>query len=379
MLLQNFVRLTRLKSVMQGRWGLPFSVLPKLESDISHRSATDSSSASLAVGLSVFLLLGPVPSAAAFDYEWNRPAASGVGNLLDPGNWNPGGLPGSGDTAIIGNGGSASIFTGDTVTYNTLRLGTTATGSLLIDGGQVNIVNEIAVGQSSAGSLTVSGGTLDIGTAFGLVVGKNSAQGTLTQTDGYIGDPNGTFYLGHDNGSFGTWNQSGGTAEARWLWIRHGHMNQSAGQMTIHPNHSFSNVKLYSADSAYTLSGTGQLTTPSLDLDTGLYLQTGGALTTGEIIVDAPATVRYSGGTMDVGNLMTVAGTLDFDHAAVAINVGSVNTASTVNLSAGQIQDGTNATINILGDNSFAILAAGNWQPSARSTTPARRTPSATP
>jgi hypothetical protein len=164
------------------------------------------------------------------NYTWT--ASSGTWSTA--GNWNPSVVPTDLDTAIIANGGTATIASGVTATCSVLNLGAAASGTVqLLPGGYLangvlfggeyvgnagnGIVNQTGGTNSTITTLTLgnlggSSGTYGLSgnsqlSAGTLVVG-NAGSGLFNQSGGTTG-VSGAVTLG--NGGNGTYNLSGGS------------------------------------------------------------------------------------------------------------------------------------------------------------------------
>ena len=207
----------------------------------------------LGIALAVGLLAGAFSSPAA-TYNWNQSIPATYNITTD---WTPNGLPGSADTATVGNSTTASgsvLYNNSAYAYalNVLQLGQAAgsSGTFSLSAGTLSITNNsgtgLAIGNASGatGSFTNSGGTLTIqrdgsgetyyrdvfqmgptaggngtftlnsGTVIclgGVEIGSGGI-GTLTVNGGTLID-NGWFGLGRggSGNGWGTFNLTGGT------------------------------------------------------------------------------------------------------------------------------------------------------------------------
>ncbi len=108
-------------------------------------------------------------------YTWNNPLG---GNWNLPGNWSPGGKPGSGDTAIVPSG-TFTVTVSDAEAVGTLTMsGTSGTQTLNITSGGTLSISSASTGSANA-VVEVSGGTLN-GT------GSLALAGPLDWTSGTI-------------------------------------------------------------------------------------------------------------------------------------------------------------------------------------------------
>ncbi len=242
------------------------------------------------------------------EISWN--AANGDWDT--PGNWNPVGVPTSGDVINLANGGTANAS-------GTLRLGNTA---------------------GEQGLLRVSNGTLN---AAGILQLGNHGRGTIVQTGGVVNATRSSS-VGLDMAGYSDaqalYQISGGQLNvASELWIGEegeGTFIQTAGQATVNG----AKVALGYAPTGvgvYEMAG-GQLTTPNAWFivgggatgggGKGTFVQTGGAVSTRSLSVGwkagQPATYSISGGSLTVATEMGIGdyavGTLVQTGGTVAVN-----------------------------------------------------------
>ena len=102
---------------------------------------------------------------------WNTTATPTYVN--NPANWSPGSVPSTGDTAIIANGGTATIDSSNVFagTLYELWVGNNGSdynqgnGAVNQSGGMVNVSNDIQIGRSAGsytGTYSMTGGTLSL-------------------------------------------------------------------------------------------------------------------------------------------------------------------------------------------------------------------------
>ena len=188
----------------------------------------------LAVVLSLCASLAPLPSSAI---DWTGAADDG-GNVLTPENWDGGAVPGSSDSAAIGDAPEAVL--GGTAAWTALTIGTTTdkTGTLTVNsGGSLTLSSTLtfANAAASAGILNVKGGSVTIEnlntpnyaatSTVNVVSGSftinnwadwgrnangmavfNQLGGTVTMNKG--------FQMGRENNGTGIYNMSGGVLNA---------------------------------------------------------------------------------------------------------------------------------------------------------------------
>ncbi len=155
----------------------------------------------LGSALAVSLITGAISSPAT-TYNWNQPGPAAY-NVTT--NWTPNGLPGSGDTAAVGNTVSpigSVLFTNPASALNVLQLGQTAggMGTFVMSAGSLSITNNsgtgLAIGNANGaiGNFTNNGGSLTI---------QRNASGETYYRD--------VFILGPTAGGTGTYTLNGGT------------------------------------------------------------------------------------------------------------------------------------------------------------------------
>ena len=129
-----------------------------------------------------------------------------AGDWADPNNWTPS-APGSFDTALIDNGGTAGILGGNVTVWSVIA-GDSFRGSVLQSGGS-SAVAYLDLGHSAGGTGTygLSGGTLQLD--IGTMVGGNG-RGSFAQSGGTHGVRS-LLALGDSPGAVGTYELSGGS------------------------------------------------------------------------------------------------------------------------------------------------------------------------
>ncbi|AHF94247.1 hypothetical protein OPIT5_09190 [Opitutaceae bacterium TAV5] len=247
------------------------------------------------------------------------------GDWSASGNWESSNLPGSADTATVGQSDAnstrasiahARINAGDNISITRLTIGnvgangTSAEGTVTMTGGTLGISGYLLLAETAntSGTFTLSGGTVSMGNTIFLNRGGGS-KGAMNVSGGTI---NGTsLYVGGTNGSSSATtnaelNVSGGSILLNDIFrIAHGN---STGNSTGVVNHtagliSASGVEVQSANGG---SGTYNLSGGELRIGTGGnngQLRGGGAGT---------RAFNWSGGTIGVGDssLLTVANSL---------------------------------------------------------------------
>ena len=187
--------------------------------------------------IAIVAMLAAVPLQAA-NISWNVPS----GDFNNPFNWNPPNLPGSGDTAYIQNGGTATLSSDYAPTLGELDVGSTGgQGTLIVTSGNLTSNNNWIIGDYDvAGAFYQSGGNVNL-THSTLILGGlrqrdtsnygyyNLSGGTVTNPLGgyWVGfwgagvldqsggtlNSQGYILVGYDQGALGVYNLSGGTVD----------------------------------------------------------------------------------------------------------------------------------------------------------------------
>ncbi len=198
----------------------------------------------------VLVLVGAVSAPAATTYNWTNPAAATY-NLTSA--WSPNGLPGSADTAIVGNSTTASgsvLYNSPAYAYalNVLQLGQAAgsSGTFSLSAGTFSITNNstygLLIGNASGamGDFALNGGTLTIqrngtGETFYrdvLLLGATAGgTGTLTLNSGTVNCLGG---LELGMGGVGTLTVNGGTLiDNGWFGLGRGGTGSGSGTFNL--------------------------------------------------------------------------------------------------------------------------------------------------
>ena len=128
----------------------------------------------------------------------------------------------------------------------------------------------------------------------------------------------------------------------------------------------------YDAPATLRVTG-GALSAGSIKLDNqSELLQTAGDVSAGDLIALSGTRHLYSGGTLNIagGGAWVMEGELDCDNSAVTVDVGSVGTASAVNLAGATLADAGSATVNVLGTNSFLVITPASSKVSLSTVAP---------
>lgn len=261
----------------------------------------------------VVLLLAPTMGSSA-DVSWSVPGP-GPANWSVGANWSTGSVPGSGDRAIVNNGGTAAIET--TVgSIQRFELGQTAGNSGYLqmrDGGALTLASGATyVGYVGTGILTIEPGA------------------ALTQTGGSFG-------IGDQAGGHGTVIQNGGTVSAATF------MNLASFDATAFGRYEIHGGTLTLNDAANGYLQIGRL-------GTGEFIQTGGTVIVGRS-TNSPALMvgaqgssvgRYeiSGGQLHVTGERTIIGGQSTSEGTFIQTGGTVKLADTLVLAEGSSSKG---------------------------------------
>jgi MYXO-CTERM domain-containing protein len=237
-----------------------------------------------------------IPEPATWIHDPNT-----AGNWQDPNNWISNNLPTASDTALVDNGGTASISSSTgSVQVDSLYVGNQARGSILQSGGTMTVGGSLTLGYTtgSSGTYTLSGGSLG---ATNQYVG-DSGIGTFNQSGG-TNTVGGSLYVGYQNGASGTYNLSGGVMAVGGSvslggTISRGLLNITGGSLTasgpiVLASAASSTGELKVAKAAYVEvggltinSGSGRSTKVAMELDANgnsLIRTTGAATLAGSL------------------------------------------------------------------------------------------------
>lgn len=331
--------------------------------------------------LAGLLVLVPL-AATAQDSTWT--GSTGAWNTS--GNWTPF-APIAG--ALINNGGTATVGAGENSGTGQVWLGSTGTGSLLVNGGLYHsILTYMGDQAGSVGTLTLTSGTVTLSpsASFGGLVVGNSGTGTML-----ISGPNASVLtysvvIGNSAGGYGTTTITSGTMFSTMLGIG----GQGTGNLLINGGSVLSGTSFFGFGSntgngtatvtgglwqSYVttvgISGTGRLQidggevySPTLNIASGTSVGTvalnGGVLRTNQVVKGTgTALFQFAGGTLaasaDSSDFLSgfssaqisTSGTAAFDTAGFAITstVGLAGTAVLHKLGAG--------TLSLTGSNSY--------------------------
>ncbi len=343
----------------------------------------------ISIGLLACAALVGEYRARAADVFWQ---ASGTGDWNTPANWSTmTTLPGAGDTAVLNNGGTATIFASPPAVDNvnvgqsgsanlpttvsqfagtltvinqlTLGLGLVGPGVYNQSGGTLNIVPSLnssvnqgfVLGEESGttGTYTFSGGTLNACTAGSNCYIGLSGSGTVTQCGTSVANiqasatDNGGLYIGGAEGGVGQYNLGGAATlhayEAEEVgYAGNGTFTQTGGTHTVE----------------------NTLTIGDLSTGTGSYsLQAGTLNANGSLVVgvDGHGTFTQSGGTANVTeglDILDDAGTGTYN-----LKGGSLNVIAGTSTTKGWVYSGSGGgTFNFTGGTlkMLAYVSLGN-------------------
>ncbi len=346
----------------------------------------------------IVLLTSAVVPARAENTYWQHDPSS-PSDWFAPGNWTVG-VPDSTDSAIIDNGGTADISSGQ-ATAKYVRVGCdNKTGTMTHAGGDLVVKEDISIGlYSGAVGTYVMSGSARL-SADCLFVGHSDGMGHFIQTGGtnealqifVMGDGtssyelSGTGVINSNHLSAGSFVQTGGTVNLVYglgvsgtyelsgtgqIYAKDetistyggASMNQTGGVNTV-----TGTIRLGEGggnQGTYNLSGTGELAVAEMYLGTtggiGVFQQSGGIATIGYMSVnywDNPnriSRVELSGGSLRINQAMFLKGDLDFTADGGTFEVAE---DAFVDLSQGNIQNPGNGSI-LGGLNSLTIFPTG--------------------
>lgn len=293
------------------------------------------------------LACASVPAARAADILWDAVAP---GAFTTPANWDGDVVPGAADNAIINNGGTAQIGSGDALTLTTLQIqnGTvTQNGGSLLSTATGENPGAFFIGGTAdqTGTYTVSGAAVLTGGRA--IIGSNGGTGVFTLSGGstYTGDGGMRTDIGN-GGSTGTLNIESGSQWTVNDWMIVG--RSGTGTMNVSGTNSQVNVngQFYIGENG----GTGTAT-----------ISSGAAVTgSGEFIV------ATSGATASL-TMSDTATTLNTNQFFVGNNAGSTGT---VTLNGGTVTSNNwtvigrsqgNGTVTMNGASVWTKIGGGNF------------------
>jgi fibronectin-binding autotransporter adhesin len=292
--------------------------------------------------LSLAALAAVAFSAAAGKLSADTSWTAGTSSWSTPGNWDNG-VPGSTDTAYIGNGGTPTIDSGDAIA-NLLYVGSDSggSGSLVINGGTLTIAGDsnghnmyIGPVAGSTGIVTMSGGILDLDNNNQLKLGRDN------HLNGQSSVAGGTAYF----------NQSGGTVEFTnigghggiFIGVEAtGTYTMSGGQMLNVAQFSVGYGGASNWAGPGSAVGTMYQSGGTVQVSSGVY----GYLNVGEGWDNGSTGVYNISGSAVVSTPWFLLGTLDIAFAGTGGgNVNPVHPNGTVNQSGGSVAISTNLVI----------------------------------
>jgi hypothetical protein len=253
------------------------------------------------------------------------------------------------------------------------------TGTYLLSGGSLSVGENVSLGASGNGTETAvfsqTGGTLEAD-SLTIRCGHYELSGNvrLATRKEIISDPNRialftqssgdhavreTLTVGYyGNSGFGTYELQEGVLSAADLAIgdsssASGLFRQTGGSVSVantlslgHPVHS-------SASGTYELGG-GDLSCSRQYVNRGAIVQTGGSNAADYLEVGGAGRYGFTGGTLQIGDGLRLAGEMDFGGNGVTVNIAE---GSLVDLSKGSLLNAANASMHV-GANSLLILPA---------------------
>lgn len=319
-----------------------------------------------------------------------------TGSWFTNSNWSGNSQPGSSSTTYINNSGTAQVTTNSAVS-GTLYVGSTATGSLLIQSGG-SVTNQYTrIGNTSTGfgTVTVTGSgsiltsSISSTNSNGIIFVGLDGKGTLNVVSG--GDvATEEMYLGYNPGATGTLTVDGAGSSVTvsgFLSVGDwgtGTMTVSSGGNVYSGNATYGSSiggSLTGAQGTVTVTGASSLwSTQTLSMGvasttTGsLNINSGGAVTSTTANVgvgtNSTATVTVNGGTWTVSNTLNVGqagtGTLSLTNSgtvtASAVNLGTVSTGTgIVNVSgAGSLMTTGTLSVGQAGTGTLTITNGGD-------------------
>jgi hypothetical protein len=214
-----------------------------------------------------------------------------------------------------------------------------SSGSFVMTGGSASLF-EVTV--ASGGSLDISGGTFSTTTRSLNVQGT----GSVTLSDGTL-NTSSSVLTGNIAGSFV---QTGGTHNSASINVS-GSYGLSNGTLAVGGNAGLA------LSGSFTLEGPATLSTTKVTQTAGLFDHVASTHETGILAVNG-GTYRMAAGSLSIGSSWTLGsgGTFNFADGSGTVNVAA-NAA--VNLSQGTILNAGNATVNVLGSETFVVFPRG--------------------
>jgi hypothetical protein len=167
--------------------------------------------------------------------------------------------------------------------------------------------------------------------------------------------------VGNGDASSGSILQTGGTANIRNLGLGSGIGATGTYTLSGPYNHAAGthNANEFAINGGtYNLSGIADFSVNQLELNSGQFNQSAGDLTAQALAINNTSVYNLTGGNLNIDQnwSMSDGGTLDFGNGTSTVTVAA---NSSVNISEGNFLNASNATLNILGVDSFIILPAG--------------------
>ena len=325
----------------------------------------------LTIGLGVS---GVAAGSRAADITWNNPGADLFSN---PNDWSTGTVPGTGDQAIIANGGTPTIQNGDAFTVNYLTLtsgGLTQSGGSLISS---NTGTPIRIGSNTVNSatpttatFTQTAGTLTSAQRLYFADGMTSTSNVVTATAAIGGTVSAADYIviGRQGGTatVGVTGTLQKTTNINRIIIGDGAFGNGtlnvSGNGVVTTTTGFDIANGNGSTGVVTLTNNASLTTSSNGVNNALVVGggNGGGTGNGTLNVRDSASVNTTAAELWIGNGTGSVGTLNQSGGTLTVGnwlaVGRLAGGSgTLNLSGGTInKTGTNASHLTLGSGANA-------------------------
>ena len=322
---------------------------------------------SLKIVLAAVFFVALAAPGYAIDTSWSHdPATTGLWD--DPLNWDNG-VPTTGDSAYIDNGGTAQIDSG--AAASALYVGDNSSGTVIQNAG-ITAVSALHLGRlaGSSGAYYLNGGQLTVaGPPPGLftpppeVIGY-SGTGQFHQSGGT--HTVSILYIGYNSGSSGTYDLQDGSLIAGSAYLGganfQGTFNQTGGTSTV-----TGELYIRTSGNAYNLQN-GSLTAAGTNIqESGTFNQTGGTNNAGYLWIISGGRYVLEDGTLNITNgALLINGTLDGNNGNGTLNIngGLADFTSATFANASSISFTTAAnTLTIFAAGFDPLTAFGSYTP----------------